>query len=137
MDESSRTAMTDETRRFQSLLNQLQQGSHEAARELAEIYGPHILRCVRLRLPRRLRSRYDSLDFLQLVWKSVFTEPDRLAKLRDADQFVKFLAAIARNKVANVDRRQQTIKVGLEREVLLKEHNPEARPQPISRDPTP
>jgi RNA polymerase sigma factor (sigma-70 family) len=129
--------MSDDTRRFQSLLRQLQEGSHEAAKELAETYAGHVLRCVRSRLPRRLRTRYDSIDFVQLVWKSVFTEPDKLAKLRDANQFVRFLAGMARNKVAIVDRQLQTIKKNLDREVRLDEGCPDAGPHPVSRDPTP
>jgi len=129
--------MCDDTRRFQSLLRQLQEGSHEAARELAETYGEHVLRCVRSRLPRRLRSRYDSIDFVQLVWKSVFTEPEKLAKLRDADQFVRFLAGIARNKVAFVDRELQSIKKDIDREVRLDEGAPDVGRHPASRDPTP
>jgi len=129
--------MSDDTRRFQSLLRQLQEGSHEAARELAETYGEHVLRCVRSRLPRRLRSRYDSIDFAQLVWKSVFTEPVKLAKVRDANQFVRFLAGMARNKVAVADRHLQTMKKALDREVRLDEGCPDGGPHPVSRDPTP
>jgi RNA polymerase sigma factor (sigma-70 family) len=129
--------MSDENRRFQSLLRQLQEGSHEAARELAETYAEHVLRCVRARLPRKLRSQYDSIDFVQLVWKSVFTEPDKLAKLRDADQFVRFLAGIARNKVALADRQLQTLKKDVDREVRLDAQCPDAGPHPVSRDPSP
>lgn len=129
--------MSDDNRRFQSLLRQLQEGSHEAAKELAETYGDHVLRCVRGRLPRRLRSQYDSIDFVQLVWKSVFTVPEKLAKVRDADQFVRILAGMARNKVAVVDRQLQTLKKDVEREVQLDESCPIAGPHPVSRDPTP
>jgi RNA polymerase sigma-70 factor (ECF subfamily) len=129
--------MSDENSRFQLLLRQLQEGSHEAARELADTYGEHVLRCVRYRLPRRFRSQFDSLDFAQLVWKSVFAAPEKLARLRDPEEFVKFLAIVARNKVVGAGRKLQRQKNDVQREVKLDDLASDVRLHPPSREPTP
>jgi RNA polymerase sigma-70 factor (ECF subfamily) len=129
--------MSDEHRIFQDLLRRLQEGSQEAARELAETYGDHLRRCIRQRLPRKLRSQYDSIDFVQLVWQSVFLEPDKLPELQDPEQFIRFLAGIARNKVLGVGRHLQTQKKDVDREVRLDEVHSTESHNAVSRDPTP
>jgi len=72
--------MSDDSRQhhFQALLRQVQHGSPEAARELYDTYVNHVLRGVRVRLWHRMRSKYDSQDFVQQVWASFFDEPERL-----------------------------------------------------------
>jgi RNA polymerase sigma factor (sigma-70 family) len=127
----------DEIRHFQYLLRQLGEGSQEAAQELAETYGTHVRRCVRQRLPRKLRSKFDSIDFVQLVWKSVFAETDKLVKLQDPEEFVRLLAGMARNKVAGIGRQLQTQKKDVHREVRLEECCSKVDLHPPSRDPTP
>src|SRR4051812_9555119 len=68
------TMMNDEKqpRPFQDLLREAQAGSPEAARELYDTYVAHVLRCVRNRMWHRLRSKFDSQDFVQQVWASFF-----------------------------------------------------------------
>src|SRR5207244_2605627 len=70
--------MSDERRQFEALMRQVQDGSEEAARELCTSYFDHIIKCVRRRLRPALRPRFDSVDFVQKVWKSVFEERHRL-----------------------------------------------------------
>jgi RNA polymerase sigma-70 factor (ECF subfamily) len=129
--------MSDENRRFQKLLRELRGGSQDAARELAETYGEHVRRCVRYRLPRRLRGQYDSLDFVQIVWTSVFTDPDKLADVHEPEQFIKYLAGVARNKVVTAGRRHFSQKNNVEREVRVDENASVVGPHPAGRDPTP
>src|SRR5687767_9227198 len=100
--------MSDDTVNFQRLLRELQAGSQDAARELVSRYGKLVLRCIRHRLPRRVRPQYDSIDFAQLIWKSVFTDPDRLAELDSPDRFEGFLWGMVRNKISNVERELDT-----------------------------
>ena len=61
---------------------------------------------VRRQLPRLLRSRFDSLDFLQSVWGSFFrrmrTSP---TEFEDSRHLVAFLARAAKNKVIDEYRR--------------------------------
>jgi RNA polymerase sigma-70 factor (ECF subfamily) len=91
---------------FSVLMARVRSGCPEAVRELTEHYGPHILRVVRRRMTRNLRSEFDSLDFLQDVWASFFARPDQLARLDDADALIGFLVTVARNKVLDVVRRR-------------------------------
>src|SRR5262249_40948813 len=53
-------------------LRRIQAGDDGAARELLSRYEAEVRLVVRRQLPRLLRSRFDSLDFLQSVWGSFF-----------------------------------------------------------------
>src|SRR5262245_48951943 len=61
--------------RFRDLMRQVNEGSDDAIRELVQVYGPHILRVVRMRLSKHLRSKFDSADFVQSVWAAFFAIP--------------------------------------------------------------
>lgn len=129
--------MSDDSQHFQALLRLVQEGSPDAARELTETYGPHIIKCVRRILRPELRSKFDSVDFLQQVWKSIFEEPDKLSELRTQKELINFLCAVTRHKVADEARRRQTLKHDLRRQVRLHDYWDLAGPHPVSRDPTP
>ena len=86
---------------------------------------------------RRMRQRYDSLDLAQLVWASVLIAPERLAQMQSPEQFVRYLAGVARNKVAHEGRRMQSLKNDIWRQVQLHDACEVAGPHPVSRDPTP
>lgn len=97
-----------ESSRFQELFCQMQEGSSEAAWELLEIYGPHIKAVVRKRLYGRMRAMYDSDDFVQGVWASLFRIQDKLKDIKDPARFVKMLA---KNKVIDeIRKRSQSTK---------------------------
>jgi len=80
------------------------QGSEEAAWQLVESYSPHIFRAVRASLPRAIRSKLDSQDFVQAVWATILIRRERLNQFEDPGQFIAYLAAVARNKVLDMDR---------------------------------
>src|SRR5262249_7420111 len=105
-----RPTMTDEHGRFESLMQQLQDGSEEAARELCATYWNYIVRCVRRRLRPALRTAFDSSDFVQKMWKSVFEERDKLRDIDSPEALKRYLAAIAIHKVQDAGRRQGAIK---------------------------
>src|SRR5262245_54445975 len=92
---------------FQQLLCEVQNGSEEASRELYETYGPHILRSVRSRLSYKMRALFDSEDFSQIVWKSIFDDRAKLAEFQTPKDLTNYLLAIARNKVALAGRSRQ------------------------------
>ena len=98
-------------------LARIQSGDEEAARELLARYEPEVRLVVRRQLPRLLRSRFDSLDFLQSVWGSFFrkvrTGP---AEFEDARHLVAFLARAAKNKVIDEYRRAASRKGDMHRE---------------------
>jgi RNA polymerase sigma-70 factor (ECF subfamily) len=105
---------------FQDLLQRARESCDQSARELVERYGPHILRVVRRRLNRRLRSKFDSVDFVQAVWASFFALPMEKYQFDRPEQLVEFLMGLARNKVVDaVRQRLVTQKYNIERELPI------------------
>lgn len=109
----------DRTDQFTQLMQQVESGSEEAIQELLHTYGAHILRTIRRRLNRQMRSQFDSIDFYQAVWASFFTQ-DRRPTFRTEDDLIMFLRRVARNKLIDECRRQlRTQKRDLNKEVSL------------------
>jgi len=102
---------------FRQLLDEVRAGSQDAAWRLLELYGPHVYRVVRRHLGRSLRTRFDSADFVQSVWASFFTNCVQLRSFSQPADLIRFLAAIARNKVIDRVRRNQTSGRDFRREV--------------------
>lgn len=116
----------DEPRREESgnirgLLARIQGGDEEAARELLTRYESKVRLVVRRQLPRLLRSRFDSVDFLQSVWGSFFqqiqTGPN---DLQEEQNLIAFLAWAARNKVIDEYRRAARQRQDINREAPLR-----------------
>jgi RNA polymerase sigma factor (sigma-70 family) len=107
----------DEIRGF---LERIQAGDEDAARDLLTRYEAEVRLVVRRQLPRLLRSRFDSLDFLQSVWGSFFhrvrTTP---TEFDDGRHLVAFLARAAKNKVIDEYRRAGSQKGDMRREEPL------------------
>ena len=95
---------------FRRMMEGVRAGSDEAVRELAERYGPYVLRLVRRRLAARLQSRLDPVDCQQEVWASFFTNRERLAKFHDRRSLLAFLARMTNAKVVDQCRRMTTLK---------------------------
>src|SRR5262249_46024260 len=91
---------------FNALLQRLRAGDEEAARFLLARYGPHILRVVRRRLDRKLRSKFDSLDFMQDVWASFFAQRPPENAFASPQALFAFLATLARNTVVEAVRQR-------------------------------
>jgi len=109
-----------DTRTFRQLMEDVRGGSQEAAWELVRQYGPHVHRFVRRSLNHRLRSKFDSLDFVQVVWASLFRVPDKLLSLERPEELIALLATLAKHKVLNEARRRlQSIKYNVAREIPL------------------
>ncbi len=89
---------------------------------------------VRRQLPRLLRSRFDSLDFLQSVWGSFFRRMRSApTEFEDSRHLVAFLARAAKNKVIDEYRRAGSRKNDMHREEPLWADGRRARdlPDPI------
>lgn len=107
---------------FTRLLAQVQAGDEDAARQVCERYGPHIIRAVRRRLHARLRSKFDSTDFSQDVWASFFTKVVEKCDLDNPEDLIRLLTAMARNKVLLALRaRTRRQKRDIHREVSLED----------------
>jgi RNA polymerase sigma-70 factor (ECF subfamily) len=106
-----------ESNDIQAFLARIQAGDEGAARELLTRYEAEVRLVVRRQLPRLLRSRFDSLDFLQSVWGSFFR---RLhlgpTEFEDSRHLVAFLARAAKNKVIDEYRRAASQKHDMHRE---------------------
>ena len=121
---------------FQSLIAEVRAGSQDAAWKLIELYGPHIQRAVRRQLHASMRSKFDSVDFVQAVWASFFTSRTKAAQFDTPEGLMGFLASMARNKVVDEFRRRVcTQKYGGQHEHTFDEQSDVAkRVQPHYRD---
>jgi RNA polymerase sigma-70 factor (ECF subfamily) len=91
---------------FAALMQRVLSGCKEAADQLHAEYGPHIRRVVQRHLHRRLRTKFDSSDFVQDVWASFFIDLPTHANFDTPESLVAYLTAMARNKVAHTTRRR-------------------------------
>lgn len=91
---------------FQVLMDQVLAGSEDAAKRLVRTYGPAVLRAVRRKLNGRLRSKFDSDDFVQDVWASFFASPPRNHVFTSPHDLAAYLIRVARNKVIDVVRQR-------------------------------
>jgi RNA polymerase sigma-70 factor (ECF subfamily) len=105
---------------LRDVLDRVRAGDEDAARELLGRYEAKVRLVVRRQLPRLLRSRFDSQDFLQSVWGSFFRRIRRSAsELESPENLVAFLARAARNKVIDEYRRASSHKQNIRREEPL------------------
>jgi RNA polymerase sigma factor (sigma-70 family) len=87
-------------------MQRIRDGSDEAARELLDQYGPHIMRVVRRRLSKELRPKFDSMDFAQAVWASFYSDRIGLEQLDRPETLIGRLVEMASNKVIDAYRRR-------------------------------
>jgi RNA polymerase sigma factor (sigma-70 family) len=116
------------------ILRRIQDGDDSAARVLLQRYESEVRLVVRRQLPRLLRSRFDSLDFLQSVWGSFFRRMRSTpTEFEDSRHLVAFLARAAKNKVIDEYRRAASRKNDMHREEPLwgDGHRPRDVPDPI------
>lgn len=91
--------------RFRELLNRVAAGDATAMPIIIEEYGSHIMRVVRRQISSRVRSQYDSEDFVQAVWASFFGHLSVVQRISTDDDFGAFLRRMASNKVIDAGRR--------------------------------
>ncbi len=96
--------MSDDRQTFAELVEAMMGGSEEAAWQLTKVYSPHILNVVRASLPRVIRSKVDSQDLLQSIWASLLLMPEGLPRFAGPDDFLGYVAAVAKYKVVDKHR---------------------------------
>jgi RNA polymerase sigma-70 factor (ECF subfamily) len=127
----------DEQSDIPAFLARVQAGDEAAARELLARYESEVRLVVRRQLPRLLRSRFDSLDFLQSVWGSFFRRVRSAsgpAEFEDSRHLVAFLARAAKNKVIDEYRRAASQKQDMHREEPLWGEGGRAKDVPAQTD---
>jgi RNA polymerase sigma factor (sigma-70 family) len=116
-----------ELRRF---IARIRDGDQDAARELLLRYEPKIRLVVRRQLPRLLRSRFDSQDFVQSIWGSFFRRMRaNPSELEDPRSLIAILVQAARHKVIDEFRRASGPKRDVRREESIWDG---ARPRDIT-----
>lgn len=96
------------------LFERARSGDQDAWRELYEACYPKVLRVIRRRLNSRVRSLYDSTDFVGDVWKSLAEKPDQF-DFPNVEALTAFLAIAAQRKVIDAHRRLHAAKNDIER----------------------
>lgn len=95
---------------FEELMQQASDGSEAAVWLLLDRYSKNILRVVRRHLPAEIRSKVDSTDIVQSVWKSVLRKGATFDGESSPEKLVAYLAGMARNKVYETHRHYTTTK---------------------------
>jgi RNA polymerase sigma-70 factor (ECF subfamily) len=106
---------------FAELMARAKAGDPDAIRDFLSQFDQEVRMMVRARLPRRLRARFDSTDFVQAVWQSFFSDlPGATPDFESPDHLRRFLSGVVRNKVFEQHRRfTRTEKYDLLREEPL------------------
>jgi RNA polymerase sigma-70 factor (ECF subfamily) len=106
---------------FSECMARAKGGDPTAIREILARFEGEVRIMVRARLPKKLRTQFDSIDFVQAVWQSFFSDFRGDARHFENEQDLrKFLAGVARNKVFEQHRRlTRTEKYDLAREERL------------------
>jgi RNA polymerase sigma factor (sigma-70 family) len=127
MTTDDESAEQSELRRF---IARIRDGDQDAARELLLRYEPKIRLVVRRQLPRLLRSRFDSQDFVQSIWGSFFRRMTaNPSELEDPKSLIAILVQAARHKVIDEYRRASGPKRDVRREESIWDG---ARPREIT-----
>jgi RNA polymerase sigma factor (sigma-70 family) len=100
------------------LIARARAGDQAAWEELFRTCYPKVIRVVRRKLDRPMRSLYDSTDFVSDVMKSLAANLDRL-DFPSLGSLIAFLAQAAEQKVIDEYRRQHTQKRDITRERAL------------------
>jgi RNA polymerase sigma factor (sigma-70 family) len=130
--------MTDTNDEFGLLMEGVLAGDENAATRLLNRYGPVIRQAVRRRLNKQLRSKFDSVDFVQDVWASFFANPPEQEAFLEPEKLAAFLTKIACNKVVDAARdRFFTIKHNVNREYSLHDARQGDFDHPAVNQPTP
>jgi RNA polymerase sigma factor (sigma-70 family) len=119
---------------LEQLLDQLCNGDAAAAEQVFITYEPYLRKVVRRQLPTRLRTRFDSTDIVQSVWRDLL-DGFRKAGWRFATtaQLRAFLVKVTRNRF--IDRCRQH-SPALEREEWLTDVDPQELPPAPEPDPS-
>ena len=88
------------------LIARARAGDETAIREFLTRFEQEVRMMVRGHLPRKLRTQFDSMDFVQAVWQSFFADlRESSRQFENVHHLRGFLAGVARNKVYEEHRR--------------------------------
>jgi RNA polymerase sigma-70 factor (ECF subfamily) len=126
---------------FAELLERSKAGDPAAIRDFLARYERDVLMVARARLPRKLRTQFDSIDFVQAVWKSFFSDLGQNPReFANSTHLGAYLAGVVRNKVREQHRRlTRTGKYDVSREEPLhvRRGDREVLREVVTPDPSP
>lgn len=126
---------------FVALIERARGGDESALTELLRTFEAEVRTMVRVRLPRVLRTQFDSMDFVQAALTSFCNElRDGKGQFANARHLEAFLSAVVRNKVYEEHRRRtRSKKYDLSREepFYVKRGDREVPREVTSPDPSP
>ncbi|HZW31061.1 MAG TPA: sigma-70 family RNA polymerase sigma factor [Isosphaeraceae bacterium] len=126
---------------FTDLMARARSGEPAAIRAFLSQFEPEVRMMVRARLPRKLRTQFDSSDFVQAVWQTFFYDlQQNRHEFVNTDHLKGFLAGVVRNKVREQHRRlTRTEKYNLAREerLYVRRGEREVVREVLSPDPSP
>jgi RNA polymerase sigma-70 factor (ECF subfamily) len=96
----------DEADDIRKLIAAVRAGDPEASAEFYRRFGPYVRAAVRRQLHDGLRSRFDSIDFVQDVWASFLALPEDRYRFDSQAALLGFLTKVAYNKVVEVFRQR-------------------------------
>jgi RNA polymerase sigma factor (sigma-70 family) len=102
---------------FAELMRAVLRRDPAATEQFCREFQAPILKVVRLRLMRRLRSKYDPLDLVHDVWASFFAAPPCDRQFDRPEEVIAYLEELARRKVIKVVRHGTTEKRDVTREL--------------------
>jgi RNA polymerase sigma factor (sigma-70 family) len=91
---------------FVTLMARVVAHSEVAAQELLERYEPYLLRAIRRKLHKKIRPKFDSLDFAQDVWASFFADLPEDHTFKSPKDLAAFLTTVAQSKVIDAVRQR-------------------------------
>lgn len=100
----------DKRASFEELVQLVANGSEEAVWTLLDRYSKNILRVVRRHLPTEIRSKVDSTDIVQSVWKSFLRTGAKFDADTTPEKLIAYMAGMARLKVYETHRHYTTLK---------------------------
>lgn len=105
---------------FNELIRGVEAGDREAANELVRLYEPEIRRAARLRLTDpEMRRLCDSMDIAQSVFGRFFSRVEQADyRINSPEDLLALLTQIARNRIIDEHRSQQTQKRGGSRSIV-------------------
>lgn len=122
------------------LIARARSGDETAIREFLFRFEPEVRIMVRGHLPRTLRTRFDSMDFVQSVWETFFLRlRERPETFENIQHLRGFLAGVARNKVFAEHRKQTAQKHAITREepLYIRRGGQEVQREMVSPEHTP
>ena len=102
----------------QKLVSLAQGGDSAALDQLCKIYGERVLRIVRLRMGRELRSKLESMDVVQDAFVSVVKNLDDF-EYRNEGDFLRWMSKIAENRIRDNLKKLHADKRDIRKEVSI------------------